>query len=205
MAGQSYLLLALLVNSPQLLLSMLYFTLNRICTSIATVHEYNEFGICKKALRVSRPEGHQRGKYFLQLPLRFAIPLTVASGVLHWLISQTLFLVRLDEMRDNQSWDKIGSRAAWGVSGSAYLTFIVVLWLLLVTVAGIAGTDFTERVPFAGTSSWVISAACHPPASDYRPALQEVCWGQVEDSVVLDGEKQYCFASSAVLVQSKNE
>lgn len=96
---------------------------------------------------------------------------------MHWLASQTLFMVRLDMMRDNKSWDQAGSSAAWGVSGSAYLALVVVPWLLIVTVISIAGMHFTERVPFAGTSSWVISAACHPPASEEEPALQEVCWG----------------------------
>ncbi|KAF2438306.1 hypothetical protein P171DRAFT_371540, partial [Karstenula rhodostoma CBS 690.94] len=34
--------------------------------------------------------------FFLQLPYRWAIPLTVTSRLLHWLLSQSIFLIRYD-------------------------------------------------------------------------------------------------------------
>ena len=203
--GAGYISMALMINLPQFLLSTLYFAVNRLCTLFAVAYEYNQFGVQKKALRVSRPEGQQRGTYFLQLPLRFAIPLNVAGGLLHWLTSQTLFLVRIDQLRGNESRDIISSIAAFGVSGSAYLTLVIVLWLLLMTVLGVANTKYTERVPFAGTSSWVISAACHPPPNDKEPALQKVCWGRMPGEIkASDESEQFSFGSSAIILHLQN-
>ena len=56
--GVSYINLALIVNAPQLLISTLYFTLNHISTTVATIYEYNQFGMQKKnieSLTTRRP------------------------------------------------------------------------------------------------------------------------------------------------------
>lgn len=50
----------------------------------------------RKGLRVTAPRGEQRSSYFLQLPYRWAVPLMIVSGALHWLMSQTIFPVRLE-------------------------------------------------------------------------------------------------------------
>jgi hypothetical protein len=48
----------------------------------------------RKGLRVSEnPRGAQRSTYFLQLPYRYAIPLLIVSSAMHWMVSQSLFLV----------------------------------------------------------------------------------------------------------------
>lgn len=71
-------------NSPQLVLSFCYFAINSECTSMAAAYEWNKFGSSRKGLRVSAPLGEQRSTYFLQLPLRFSLPLMAISGGLHW-------------------------------------------------------------------------------------------------------------------------
>ena len=86
---------ALVSNSPQLFLSTVYFSYNQLLTSMMMASEYNDFAITRKALRVSEPKGEQRSTYYLQLPYRYAIPLIVSSGVLHWLTSQALFQVKI--------------------------------------------------------------------------------------------------------------
>ena len=40
-------------------------------------------------------KGAQRSEYFLQLPYRFALPIMLYSGFLHWLCSQSFFLVSI--------------------------------------------------------------------------------------------------------------
>lgn len=83
----------------------------------------------------------------------------------------------------------------------SYLTLVIVLWLLCVIVLGIANTKFTERVPFAGTSTWVISAACHPPPREDNSALGQVSWGRVtEGSDTTRHPGGFSLANSAVLV-----
>jgi hypothetical protein len=84
----------LIANSPQIILSAIYYSYNGLFTTFLLSNELNQFAATRKGLRVSiRPEQSQRSTYFLQLPYRYGIPLMVFSGVLHWLCSQSLFLV----------------------------------------------------------------------------------------------------------------
>ncbi|KAK2055805.1 hypothetical protein LY76DRAFT_607434 [Colletotrichum caudatum] len=48
----------------------------------------------KKPLRVSSPRGIQRSSYSLSLPLKYSVPLLACTTLLHWLISQSIFLVQ---------------------------------------------------------------------------------------------------------------
>jgi hypothetical protein len=47
----------------------------------------------RKTLRVSAPVGIQRSSYFVSMPLRYGIPLMATMSLLHWLVSQSLFVV----------------------------------------------------------------------------------------------------------------
>ncbi|KAF2175728.1 hypothetical protein K469DRAFT_743214 [Zopfia rhizophila CBS 207.26] len=87
----------LLANLAQPILSFLYFSYNGLFTCMLLGYEWSQYAHRRKGLRVSRaPSGEQRSTYFLQLPYRFALPLMVLSGVLHWLVSQSIFLVSID-------------------------------------------------------------------------------------------------------------
>lgn len=84
----------LIANVPQLIFSILYFIANSVWTSMALVAEWNSYSVHRKGLRVSTfLRGHQRSTYFLSLPYRYALPLISCSGLLHWLISQSLYVV----------------------------------------------------------------------------------------------------------------
>ena len=87
----------LIVNAPQLCLSFVYFFANGLFTSMLLTVEYNNYAVVRKGLRVSAPEGRQRSTYYLQLPYRYAGTLIVLSALLHWLVSQSLFLVKIVE------------------------------------------------------------------------------------------------------------
>jgi hypothetical protein len=57
-------------------------------------HEFAGYAHKRKGLRVSSaPAGKQRSKYFLQIPLRYGVPMVGVSAVLHWLASQSIFVV----------------------------------------------------------------------------------------------------------------
>lgn len=67
---------------------------NSVWTSMTLAAEWNSYSVDRKGLRVSTYlQGHQRSTYFLSLPYRYALPLIVSSGLLHWLISQSLYVV----------------------------------------------------------------------------------------------------------------
>jgi hypothetical protein len=48
-----------------------------------------------KPLRVSSPQGNQSSTYFLALPVRYAAPLMLTFFILHWTLSQSMFLTVL--------------------------------------------------------------------------------------------------------------
>ncbi|KIK55865.1 hypothetical protein GYMLUDRAFT_133530, partial [Collybiopsis luxurians FD-317 M1] len=84
----------LVANSPQVILSMIYIVFNSLCTTLFLALEWSSYSNSRKPLRVSNPCGEQRSTYFLQIPYRYALPLMAYSTVLHWLISQSIFLVK---------------------------------------------------------------------------------------------------------------
>ena len=87
----------LIANVGQLVLSVLYFGYNALFTCMAQAIEWSDFAFRRKGLRVSSsPKGYRRSTYFLQLPYRYAVPLIALSGVLHWLVSQSIFLIDVE-------------------------------------------------------------------------------------------------------------
>jgi hypothetical protein len=96
-SGGDIVTLAIIANSPQVLLSFIYFAYNGLFTAMLMGYEWTSYSYKKKGLRISRkPSGFQRSTYFLQLPYRFGIPIAVLSGTLHWLVSQSIFVVSFD-------------------------------------------------------------------------------------------------------------
>ncbi|KAH7025135.1 uncharacterized protein B0I36DRAFT_295925 [Microdochium trichocladiopsis] len=86
----------LVANSPQLLMSVLYLFYNNILTRQLLADEWLRFfrRSEKKPLRVSSPKGIQRSSYSLSLPLKYSVPLLACTTLLHWLLSQSIFLVQ---------------------------------------------------------------------------------------------------------------
>lgn len=183
--GSGPLLNAWLVNLPQILLSFCYLALNGICTSMASAREWNNIAQTRKGLRVTRPFSKQRSTYFLQLPYRWAIPLIFTSGILHWLLSQSFFLVRLVVIDHNNDVVDKKSKTACGYSQLSLLVFFA-LALVLVCAVGMVGVrHMQQRIPTAASCSLVISAACHAPQGEARDMhLKKVKWGVVEDTDV---------------------
>lgn len=85
-------------------------------TPMHLAEEYSGCGVSRKALRVTTPQGQQRAIYWLQLPFKYSIPLIATSATLHWLISQALFLIRIDPQvgpqGNDDSWTSVRSSPA---------------------------------------------------------------------------------------------
>lgn len=84
-----------LANMPQIVLSCIYFVINKIFTSMLLVQEWNAFAHERKALRVSNPKGEQRSTYFLQMPFKYSMPLILLSASLQYFLSQSSFIARV--------------------------------------------------------------------------------------------------------------
>ncbi|KAL4860499.1 hypothetical protein BDV12DRAFT_204986 [Aspergillus spectabilis] len=154
---------SLVANIPHLLFSTLYFLINGVMTTMALSTEWSAFGVSRKGLRVSTPaKGAQRRARFLSLPRRYSLPLLGVSGLLHWLMSQSIFLVRVLARDAYQRRDTSRDTTTVGWSPPAILTGLAVGLLLPAGVACLAVRFFKSGMPVAGSCSLAIAAACHP-------------------------------------------
>ena len=169
----------LIANFPQLLLSFLYLMYNSLFTCMLLAQEWNKYAHHRKALRVTSPRGKQRSTYWLQLPYQYAIPLLVASGLLHWLVSQSIFLANVKVYDSNDKFLEDESASTLGYSSIATI-FVLVLGAFLIIIGIACGfRQYEPGMPLVRSSSAAISAACHPPKSDQGVSTKPVMWGVV--------------------------
>jgi len=168
---------AWLANMPQVLLSLCYLNLNTIRTSMASTAEWNDFAISRKGLRATKPIGDQRSTYFLQLPYKWSLPLVITSGGLHWILSQTFFISRID--RYNIDGTLTSWTSACGISFSGLVVFCSVCVALVTTVRWIGRRPMMPRLPLAENCSLMVSAACHPGSKETEAHLGKVKWGVI--------------------------
>ncbi|KAI7544392.1 hypothetical protein KC331_g6837 [Hortaea werneckii] len=188
----------LLANLPQAIVSFLYLTYNGLFTCMLLSYEYSKYGPTgrKRPLRVTTPYGQQRSSYFLQLPYRYSIPLIVASATLHWLISQSIFLVRVSVYDYEGDYDG-GDHSEVGYSCLPILLTVLLGIVMLLAAVGSGFRKFASHIPVAGSCSVAIAAAAHRPKSDVDAAVLPVQWGEV-NSEGTDEIGHCCFTSEKV-------
>lgn len=106
----------ILANIPQLLASVFYLIYNAILTTFLVQYEFSKMYKTRKSLRVSEPVGTQRSSYPISLPFRYGIPLSTSSGVMSWLLSQSLFLARITALHPDGTPDRAHSFSTTGYS-----------------------------------------------------------------------------------------
>lgn len=168
---------ALTANTPQLALSSMYVSYNLILTSMRMTAEYNEFASKRKSLRVSEPQGFQRPAYYLQLPYRYAVPLVVASGLLHWLVSQSLFPVNIIVFDVYGVEQRSRNVSACGWSPIAVLFTLILLGVMILILFALGWRKYHTGMPVMRSNSLDISAACHMPATDPNAPLHPLAYG----------------------------
>lgn len=182
---------ALVSNLPQLIFSMLYFQYNGLFTCMAAAREWSEFGVKRKPLRVSRaPRGRQKSQYFLQLPYHFSIPLLALSILMHWMLSQSIFIVAVETIRDPFP-------MFWGLLTCGYspiaIIFVVIASAVMVVGVGITACHrLPSNMPVVGSCSLAIAAACHQPSdrsTTSEMALMPLRWGSMN---VGDSNLDHC-------------
>ena len=85
-------------------------------------NEWDRFGLTRKSLRVTTPQGIQRSTYFVSVPLTYGLPIVVVFGILHWTISQSVFVVYLTRFFSNGQEDLEQRLATSGYSCIAIIT-----------------------------------------------------------------------------------
>ncbi|KAI4599922.1 hypothetical protein KJ359_001658 [Pestalotiopsis sp. 9143b] len=138
---------------PQLLVTVIYLFYNSMLSTFLVQREFSLMHKPekRKPLRVSEPMGIQRSSYFISLPLRYGIPLYATSGLMHWLVSQSLFLARITAVDPDGQDDRLGART------------------------------YDGTMSMVSTNSRAISAACHALEGDRENGyLLPVQWGVVQ-------------------------
>ena len=184
---------ALVANLPQVVLSFLFLLYNGLFTSMLLADEWNGYARERKPLRVTDPKGSQRSTYRLQLPYKYGVPLLAVSATLHWLVSQSLFLVNMRGYMSKGQVLKL-TISTLGYSCIAIIT-VILLGAVILLLELLHGFKVHRGMPLAGSCSAAISAACHRPEEDVDAATKPVMWGVVSSK---NGVGHCCFTSFEV-------
>ncbi|KAH7270937.1 hypothetical protein B0J15DRAFT_483716 [Fusarium solani] len=196
----------LLANIPQITFSVLYFQYNGLFTCMLSAKEWSDFGWKRKALRVSsEPVGEQRSRYFLQLPYRWSIPLVLLSILMHWILSQSIFVVAVETDRPVRDYNAppIGDwprELSWNFATCGYspvaIICVMLVSLVMVTAVVITATRrLPTAIPVVGSCSLAIAASCHHPDGVPQPEApyHPLKWGVMGKSETdVDGVYLHC-------------
>ena len=179
----------LFANSFQLMVSFVYLFFNNVLTCQLVADELIRFLTEKKPLRVSSPENQlQRSSYFLSLPWKYAIPQMLGFALLHWLVSQSVFIVQTNGYGPGPDGQRIPSLDASRVGYSAIGVLLSTLMGVVLVVA-LVGHSFRRYksvpsyFPRMATNSSALSALCHPSDEDTDAYLYPTKLGIVVDGV----------------------
>ena len=193
----------LFANMFQVFVSALYLMYNNLLTIMVVASEWNDFISERKTLRLSVDRGIQRSNYFLSLPYRYSSVLMTCSGLLHWLISQSIFVVQTvaytpgferDSGMDSSSvrYSSIGIVFAM-ITGGSLLIGILILgfgFSYKSKPTDRNGCKPPHPMPLVGTCSAAISANSHRHEEDRDCSLLPVIWGFVRHQ---DGGERGCY------------
>ena len=187
----------LLANLPQAVLSFVYLCYNDVVTCMLLSAEFVRHAHIHKGLRVTLPQGEQHGSYTLSLPLKVSVPLLVTSGALHWSMSQSLFLAKVNVL---DSFGKVNADRSFSTLGwSALALLILLLFGGLMLVALVAGgfRKFKAGAPVVGSNSRAILCALFTVGDGREEALKKVRYG-VLGSIYGNDFKRVGFTSGDV-------
>lgn len=178
---------SLMANPPQLGFSIVYLAYNNFFTRMLLAQELDRFASHAKGLRISEvSRGAQRSTRFLSLPARWAAPLLAFSTVAHWLLSQSLFLVRIDGVDANGNIDEDDrlTRLGYSVTGIISAPAVFILGTVIAVMLGFFKKLQSGHWGDGSSNSVVISAACHPgffsgPSQESGISVREVRWGDI--------------------------
>lgn len=141
----------------------------------------------KKALRVSSPEGMQRSTYFLSLPLKYSIVLMVASIMLHWLISQSVFLVQSCAFGPGTDGERLPaldqSSRGYSILGSTLALSLAGAMVVALSLNSVLRSyhDIPPGFQLMAFNSSALKAVCQRPEGDTDARYFPVRIGAVSD------------------------
>ena len=144
-------------------------------------HEWSLFGHHHCTLRVTSPCPGQRSTYRLQIPYTYAISLMTLSALLHWLTSQSIFIVKFDSFGQFREPTPVVLRNVLGYSCIGTIFTLTLAIVALRTVGGMGYRKFAARITTVGSCSAAISVACHLGSADPQEIIEKkVHWRDVQ-------------------------
>lgn len=209
----------LFANAFQIFVSFLYLFYNNILTSQLAAQEFIRYFTVKDSLRVSTPKNiTQQSSHFLSLPWEYAVPQVLSFTILHWLVSQSVFLVQTTAFGPGPDGQRLSMDDRSRVGFSALGILCSTLWGAMV-ILGLFVNSFRrysgvpKDIPSMATNSSALSACCQRPSDDEDAYLFPVrmavvtdvgeakgCAGRLTFTSFLDGKapehgKRYEFAN----------
>ncbi len=198
----------LLANAPQTILSYIYTAYNALLTAMLSQAELLRYGTICRGLRVTSPTGEQRSTYWLQLPYRFSLPPMAASVLLHWLVAESFFLVRVNVYRPDGTQDPSQLISTVGYSSLAVLVSLIIMSLMLLGILALGLVmRYPATMPLAANCSASLAAISQPlRGGEFESdlALKKLSWGVIDQDVDFSGvedrvqEKHATFSAGMV-------
>lgn len=170
-AGGGILAAFIVTNIPQVLISYIYVGLNNMLTTMLVMAEWCGYTAASenspKGLRVSSPlpQTQQRSTYFLSLPRRWSIPISIIITIIHWLVSQGLLFLQFDIHTSGWEEPSTVNSTSYIFLAKATIWFVIVP-VLIASLFALFCLGFLKKyaphMPLAGCCSASIAAACQP-------------------------------------------
>ncbi|KAL2068529.1 hypothetical protein VTL71DRAFT_14866 [Oculimacula yallundae] len=180
---------AIIANLPQVILALVSFVFMSIMSSLFLAEDWSKFAFMSQSLMVSSPVGIQRGTWLLGAPLGWGSALLILQTLLHWLLSQSIFVVQISifnkdgtPVPDNASDDESTGRYAH-LSNCGYSPIAIILSVIAAAILFLFAMVFYFRrfppgsPPVVSTCSAAISAACHPISMSEEKMYGKFRWG----------------------------
>ncbi|PVH78040.1 hypothetical protein DL98DRAFT_636459 [Cadophora sp. DSE1049] len=188
---------AIIANLPQVILALVSFVFMSIMSSLFLAADWSTFAFCPRTLLVSSPVGKQRGTWLLGAPLGWGAAFLALQTLLHWLLSQSIFVVQINifnkdgtPVPESASQDESRGRYAH-LSNCGYSPIAIVFSIIAAVVLLLLAVIFYFRrfpagsPPVVSTCSAAISAACHPLSMNEEWMYGKFRWGA--DGGVMNG------------------
>ena len=164
---------SIIANCPQLWLSIGYLLWNNQITRIWTEHEWRAYYCKSQRPRVSykTSDSRVRATRWLQLPYSITTVLMIVNTTLHWLVSQTLFVVEIND----------GGSMSYYLNYSPLAMFLVgIASLLLVLSTTIYYfIPIATWMPLLANSAGLVFESCEMLSAIDLPDDGLVAWGDI--------------------------
>ncbi|KAI1412406.1 hypothetical protein F5Y13DRAFT_180178 [Hypoxylon sp. FL1857] len=164
-------------NGLQLLLSLWYLAYNNLFTRLHMAREWASFSEDYHPLRVTNPQGEQYATYRLQLPYKYSLSLISVSILLHWLLSNTIYIFistggyygTSHFVNGTESDPSLPPDTTVVVGYSLYslLVLLIASCVLIFIPILLSAKRLPPNMVNIGNNSFALSAACHVSKLSY--------------------------------------